>query len=86
VQEATRDPLSGFARRLRQLRTERGLSQEKLAERAGLDRTYVSGCERGRRNATLRTLARLAAALEVDVCALVSDREAAGAEGRRRTP
>jgi transcriptional regulator with XRE-family HTH domain len=68
------DPVSAFARRLRALRHMRGLSQEQLASVAGLDRTYVSSCEVGRRNATIKTITRLAAALEVDPAALVSDR------------
>jgi transcriptional regulator with XRE-family HTH domain len=67
------DPLLGFATRLRALRLERGLSQEALADLAQLDRTYVSSCETGRRNVTLRTIYRLAEALEVDPGVLVSD-------------
>lgn len=43
------------------------LSQEELSDRAGLDRTYVSGCERGKRNPSLKTMIRLAKALEVDL-------------------
>ncbi|MBN9051564.1 MAG: helix-turn-helix transcriptional regulator [Rhizobiales bacterium] len=43
------------------------LSQEDLADRAGLDRTYVSGIERGRRNPTLDVLQRLSTALGVDL-------------------
>ena len=66
------DPLLGFAQRLRTLRLERGLSQEALAAVAGLDRTYVSSCEAGRRNVTLRTICRLALALQVDPGVLVS--------------
>ena len=66
------DPLHGFAQRLRTLRLERGLSQEALAAVAGLDRTYVSSCEAGRRNVTLRTICRLAGALQVDPGVLVS--------------
>ena len=42
------------------------ISQEELAHRAGLDRTYVSGIERGRRNPTLLILQRLADALGSD--------------------
>ena len=67
------DPLVDFARRLREIRLKRRLSQEQLASLAGLDRTYVSGCETGRRNATIRTICRLSDALGVDPAALVSD-------------
>jgi transcriptional regulator with XRE-family HTH domain len=65
-----------FGQRLRRLRLARGLSQEQLAAVAGLDRTYVSSCEAGRRNATIRTIERLSAALDVDACALASDQHA----------
>lgn len=54
-----------FGLRLRQLRLARGMSQEDLAHAAGLDRTYVSSCERGMRNVSLVNLHRLAAALNV---------------------
>lgn len=67
------DPCLAFGRRLKSLRLARGLSQEQLAALASLDRTYVSSCERGRRNATIRTIVRLSAALDVDPCDLVSD-------------
>lgn len=43
------------------------LSQEELAHRAGLDRTYISGMERGRRNPTVGVLQRVANALGVDL-------------------
>ena len=46
-------------------RKARGLSQEDLAFAAGIDRTYVSGIERGRRNPSLLMIARLAEALGV---------------------
>lgn len=60
----TTSPLSlAFAETVRRLRTQRGLSQEPLAELTGLDRTYVSGIERGRRNVTLSTVERLVPAL-----------------------
>jgi len=51
---------------VRRLRGEAGLSQEKLALEAELDRTYVSGVERGVRNPTHTVLARIAKALKTD--------------------
>lgn len=68
--------VQAFARNLRALREARGLSQEALADKAGLDRTYVSSCERGERNVTLATLERLVGALEVNAEALLADGEA----------
>ena len=62
-----------FGRHLRWWRAQRGYSQEELAERAGLDRTYISSCEAGRRNVTLKTINRLAAALDVHVADLVDE-------------
>lgn len=54
-----------FGERLRQVRLRVGFSQEELAHRAGLDRTYVSSCERGRRNLSLEAIIKLARALDV---------------------
>ncbi len=61
----SKDPKIKFGVRLRELRLARHLSQEALAEAAGLDRTYVSSCERGKRNVSLENIHRLAAALRV---------------------
>lgn len=58
-------------RNVRQARQKAGLSQEALADKAGIDRTYVSGVERGVRNPTVTVLARLAGALGVPVAALL---------------
>ena len=56
---------------IRGLRLERGLSQEALADRADLDRSYMSGIERGLRNISVLNIARIADALEVSVRDLI---------------
>jgi transcriptional regulator with XRE-family HTH domain len=56
---------------IRASRLKVGLSQERLAELATLDRTYVSSLERGRRNPALSTLERVAEALQVDLSELM---------------
>jgi transcriptional regulator with XRE-family HTH domain len=65
-----------FARAVRELRTERGWSQEELADRAGLHRTYVSGVERGLRNVSLDNIEKVATALDVRVSHLFATAEA----------
>lgn len=50
---------------IRALRDEAGLSQEELADLAELDRTYISGIERGRRNPSVKSLQRVSDALSV---------------------
>ncbi len=55
-----------FAKNLKRLRTGAGLSQEELAFRAGLDRTYISALERGLYSASIVTIERLAKALNVE--------------------
>jgi transcriptional regulator with XRE-family HTH domain len=67
-------------------RRAQGHSQEDLGEVAGVDRTYVSGLESGKRNPTLETLLRLAAALEVPLSDLILEAERDGViPARRRT-
>lgn len=63
-----------LARNLKRLRTERGWSQEELADQAGLHRTYVSGVERGVRNPTITIVAALAKALGVPPVELLAAR------------
>ncbi|PZF82960.1 XRE family transcriptional regulator [Jiangella anatolica] len=57
--------MSAFGNRVRELRRELGLSQEDLADRANLHRTYVGSIERGERNVALLNIHRLARALGV---------------------
>ena len=58
-------PKETLSYNLRRLRTTAGLSQEMLADRAGLHRTYVSSVERAQRNVSLENIFRLASALGV---------------------
>lgn len=60
------DILRLFGERLRELRTARGLSQERLAELAGLDRNYIGQIERAERNVALVNIIRIAKALGID--------------------
>ena len=57
---------------LRRIRVERGVSQEALAVDADVDRTYVSGIERGNFNPTVDLLDRFARALGIDVVELLT--------------
>ena len=65
-----------FATRLKEVRQSKGLSQEGLADRAGLHRTYIGSVERAERNVSIDNMERIARALEVDITELLrSDRE-----------
>jgi len=66
------DVKSAFATAVRSRRNRLGLSQEQLAERASLHRTYISDIERAARNLSLGSISKLATALEVSVAALFS--------------
>jgi transcriptional regulator with XRE-family HTH domain len=59
-----------FALNVRFLRVQKGLSQEELAARSGLHRTFVSDVEREIRNVALSNIGKLARALDVDVSEL----------------
>lgn len=61
------DYLRLFAQRVRMLREEQGISQEKLAERAELHRTYIGMVERLERNPSLVCIHKIANGLGVDV-------------------
>lgn len=66
---------------LRRYRSERGLSQERLAHLADLDRTYVSGIERGERNPSLANLLKLTNALGIHISELAATAERLLARG-----
>lgn len=68
--------LRAFGRNVAKVRAERGLSQNKLAEQANLDRTYVSGIERGVRNPGIKVVIRLARSLRVSIDQLCEGVEA----------
>lgn len=65
---STKPPLSPataeFGRRVRALRREQGLTQESLADKAGLHWTFIGQVERGRRNIGLHNILKVASALE----------------------
>jgi transcriptional regulator with XRE-family HTH domain len=67
------DVAARFGRRLREVRRRCSISQEKLAELAGLHRTYVSSVERGQRNISLVNIESLARALNVKMAELMPD-------------
>jgi transcriptional regulator with XRE-family HTH domain len=61
-----------FGKRVRELRLEKGMTQEQLAEAAGLHPTFISNVERGYRVPTIVTLLKLAKGLDVDPADLVA--------------
>ena len=58
-----REYLQAVGRKIREIRTEFQISQEELAWRAGLDRTYIGSVERGERNISILNLKKIAKAL-----------------------
>lgn len=63
----TNTVLDLFGRRLRQFRTQQNLTQEALAKKIGLHPNYISDVENGRRNISLRLVAKLASGLGVNI-------------------
>ena len=67
------DVKTTFGRRIRALRKQTGLSQEQLALKCGLDRTYVGGVERGERNISIANIEKLACAFGLSLKDLFED-------------
>ena len=53
--------------RIKELRTEKGISQEKFADLVGIDRTYLSSVEKGERNISLDNICKIAKGFEISV-------------------
>ncbi len=64
-----------FGNRVRDERLRKGLSQEELAVRAGVHRTYIGMIERAEKNITLVNIERIAVALEMEICELFEQSE-----------
>jgi len=75
TRERQDDTKLAFGRAVRKLRVAKGLSQERLAELAGIHRTYVGDVERGVRNVSLINMSKIAAALDVALSQLVREME-----------
>lgn len=61
-----------FGAAVRELRRAQGISQERLATLAGIDRAYMGSLERGRRNPSLTIMARIARGLELPLSEVVA--------------
>jgi transcriptional regulator with XRE-family HTH domain len=64
--------LAAFGEAVRAARLEQGVSQEALADLAGLDRSYMGGIERGEHNVALINIQKVAAALDVSIAELMA--------------
>lgn len=64
-----------YGERIKELRSERKISQEYLAHLAGLDRTYINSVENGKRNISIENIAKIANALEVSVKDFFNDKK-----------
>lgn len=69
------DILKVFGTNLRKYREERNISQEKIAEMAGLHRTYISDIERFQRSISLGNVQKIADALEIETFLLFKEEE-----------
>ncbi|MDG0798907.1 helix-turn-helix domain-containing protein [Pectobacterium punjabense] len=71
--EKSKDITVRFGQRVKTLRLQAGLSQEAFADKCGLDRTYISGIERGVRNPTLEVIGVIADGLGIKLKNLFND-------------
>ena len=72
VNEMTTDErMLAFGKRVREVRKSKGISQERLAEMADIDRSYMGNIERGEKNITLKKVYDICDALKVEIRELV---------------
>lgn len=64
-QSSTGSPLELLGRTVREIRTEKGLTQQEVADRCGVNRTFIVAVEKGRQNASAMSLIKISAALDV---------------------
>lgn len=67
----TDERIVAFGKRVREVRKAKGISQEKLAEMAGIDRSYMGNIERGEKNITLKKIYEICDALQIDIKLLI---------------
>ena len=67
----TDERMIAFGKRVREIRKIKGISQERLAEMAGIDRSYMGNIERGEKNITLKKAYEICDALEIEIQNLV---------------
>lgn len=72
VNRMTKDKrIIAFGKRVREIRKQKGISQEKLAELSNIDRSYMGNIERGEKNVTLKKVYEICDALEIDIKNLI---------------
>jgi transcriptional regulator with XRE-family HTH domain len=69
--DGNRHLLAQFGAKVRDFRQRQSISQEELADRAGVHRTYIGMIERGEKNPTLLSIQRVSLALDVEISALL---------------
>lgn len=65
--------IESVAQTIKTIRNSKNMTQEELADKAGLDRTYISGIERGVRNITLESLEQVINALEITIISFLKN-------------